>query len=172
MRISSAWTSWPRTVAGGTGAILIASVPWGRELVQIVELTLGASRKRPGPVPYSSDEVSAFVKIAIHPGDDYSAVVVAARAAVQRALNAEDAHAEPSPPPEPVTHKVIVGPPGKSDPARGARISELGLRWDRQRGAFVGEYLEARALEVAAECESLGLVAQVQRADPVRREGA
>lgn len=43
--------------------------------LQVTEITLGAQRKRPGPVPYSSEAFEARISIDVHPNDDVQEVV-------------------------------------------------------------------------------------------------
>jgi len=106
---------------------------------------MGAERKRPGPEPYSNDTASAYVKMAVHPGDDLDIVIAAGREALQRALNDAPSRNVVAP----RAHGWIVRAEGfrPADPAP----RSLGLRY--VDGAHVGEF----ALEDSARKAEKGL---------------
>lgn len=118
--------------------------------MQVIELTLGAEEKRPGQMQYSSDTRSAFVKLAVHPGDDLAAVIAFGKDALARALGASSptvtiANAPQAPARRGYLVRVRGGRPADT------RFRSLKLRWQ-------SDHHEA---EVQTEGEATKLVAAI-----------
>lgn len=112
--------------------------------MQVIEITLGGERKRPGAQQFSSDTVSASVTLAIHPGDRVEDAIAEARRVLEEALGGP---AEPRAAPAPKWHLHVTG----LRPADN-RPRSLGLRW--VNGEHFGEYAhesEARRVEGAVK---------------------
>ena len=137
--------------------------------MQLIELTLGAESKKPGAQQYTSETKSAFVKVAVHPGDKLEDVLAHARDVLAQALqDAAPARSVAAPPPAaPAGWRITVH--GAKPMNTALRSLRLGWKDDHHELTTPNEQ-EARKVARAASLSGTDL--KVRLYDPDGREVA